>query len=212
MLRLSIRRCLAFLSVSLACAATAQAQTQVYVLDEGTVPVSCSGHPCYGPTIHLINAVTGHDLGSIQAAALGQKGSSMRLSSDGGMLFVTSNNYFDFSTQGRLSIVDTVTKASVAQITVGAGAADVAILPDNSRAYVVNSNANTVSVVDLTSFTVVATVAVIRTREDCRLPRRECRLRHEQRIRNGDENRHRQQHRRRQHHRRDDAEGARSQS
>ena len=156
----SVRRCILFLLLGLALAGTARAQSQVYVLDEGAPPISCSGHPCYGPTVHLINTVTGHDLGSIETAALGQKGSSLRLSSDGGLLFVTSNRYSDFSAEGRLSIFDTVTRLVVAQVTVGAGAADVAILPDNSRAYVVNTTGNSVSVVDLSSFTVVATVAV----------------------------------------------------
>lgn len=162
MVRHSIRRGIACLSFAfaLALAATARAQTQVYVLDEGAPPISCSGHPCYGPTVHLINTITGHDLGSIEMAERARKGSSLRLSSDGGLLFVTSNSYGDFSAQSRVSIFDTVTRLVVAQVSVGSGAADVAILPDNSRAYVVNTTSNTVSVVDLTSFTVVATVAV----------------------------------------------------
>src|SRR5438046_4154192 len=93
MARHSIRCGIAALLFALALPATARAQTQVYVLDEGTVPLSCSGHPCYGPTVHLINAATGHDLARILAAPLGQKGTSVRLSSDGGLLFVTSNSY-----------------------------------------------------------------------------------------------------------------------
>ena len=160
MLRHSIRRSMVVLSVTLAVAAPAGAQTQVYVLDEGAPPISCSGHPCYGPTVHLINAVTGHDLASIQIAPLGQRGTSVRLSSDGRLVFVTSNSYFDSSAQGRVSIFDTVTRLALAEVAVGAGAADVAILPDNSRAYVVNTSSGTVSVVDLSSFTVAATVTV----------------------------------------------------
>jgi YVTN family beta-propeller protein len=156
----AIGRCAAVMAMALALSIPAAAQTQVYVLDEGTVPTSCSFRPCYGPTVHLINAVTGHDLGSILAAPLGQRGTSMRLSSDGAVLFVTSNSFTDASAQGRLSIVDALTKAVLAQVTVGVGAADVAILPDNSRAYVVNTTSNSVSVVDLSSFTVVATVTV----------------------------------------------------
>jgi YVTN family beta-propeller protein len=160
MRRHAIGRCAAIMAVALALSIPAEAQTQVYVLDEGTVPSSCSGRPCYGPTVHLINTVTGHDLGSILAAPLGQRGTSMRLSSDGAVLFVTSNSFTDASAQGRLSIVDALTKAVLAQVTVGVGAADVAVLPDNSRAYVVNTTGNSVSVVDLSSFTVVATVTV----------------------------------------------------
>jgi YVTN family beta-propeller protein len=156
----TIHRRLVLVLVALALATTANAQTQVYVLDEGTLPLQCSGHPCYGPTVHLINASTGHDLGSILAAPLGRQGTSLRLSSDGALLYVTSTSYMIPTSQGTLSVVDAITKTSVAQVTVGAGAADVAILPDNSRAYVVNTAGNSVSVVDLSSFTVVATVTV----------------------------------------------------
>lgn len=156
----AIGRCAAIMSMALALSIPAGAQTQVYVLDEGTTPFSCSGQPCYGPTVHLINASTGHDLASILAAPLGRRGTSVRLSSDGALLFVTSNGYTDTTAPGRLSVVDAITKAVLAQITVGVGAADVAILPDNSRAYVVNTAGNSVSVVDLSSFTVVATLPV----------------------------------------------------
>src|SRR5258708_11856052 len=141
-------------------AGAAQAQSQVYVLEPGTGSGLCGAHPCYGPTVHLINTVTGHELGSIQAAPAGQNGNSLRLSSDGARLFVTSNSFIATNAPGQLSVVDAVPRVVLAQVTVGVGAADVAILPDNSRAYVVNTTDNSVSVVDLSTFTVVATVAV----------------------------------------------------
>jgi YVTN family beta-propeller protein len=138
------------------------AQTQVYALESGYEPLSCSLEfgACHGPTVHLINAVTGHDLLSLEVAPQPQTGRSMRLSSDGGTLFVTSVSRFNGNGAGTLTIVDALARKVLAQVTVGAGAADVAILPDNSRAYVVNTAGNSVSVVDLSSFTVVATLAV----------------------------------------------------
>jgi YVTN family beta-propeller protein len=156
----TVRRCLTFLALAIALALPAAAQSQVYVLDEGTIPLSCSGHPCYGPTLHLINTVTSHDLASIQAAPRGQRGTSVKASSDGRLLFVTSVPYSAPTQPGLLLVVDTVTKATIASIPVGAGPTDVAVLPDGSRAYVVNGSADTISVVDLATFAVVTTVAV----------------------------------------------------
>ena len=72
------RRCIFFLLLVCALARTARGQSQVYVLDEGTVPLSCSGHPCHGPTLHLIDSTTGHDIAIIQAAPTGQRGTSVR--------------------------------------------------------------------------------------------------------------------------------------
>src|SRR5258708_38371443 len=164
MLSQAVRRCLTFLALTaglvLAVAGAAQAQSQVYVLDPGSGSGLCSALPCYGPTVHLINTVTGHDLGSIQAAPAGQNGNSLRLSSDGARLFVTSNSFVATNTPGQLSIVDAVTRVVLAQVTVGVGASDVAVLPDSPRAYVVNTTDNSVSVVDPSTFTVVAAVAV----------------------------------------------------
>ena len=155
-----MRRCLTSLSLLLALAGTARGQSPVYVLDEGAVPLSCSGHPCYGPTLHLINAATGHDLASIEATPRGQKGTSVTASSDGRRLFVTSVPYLTPTDPGFLLVVDAFSKATLATIPVGAGPTDVAVLPDNSRAYVVNGSANTISVVDLTTFAVTATIPV----------------------------------------------------
>jgi YVTN family beta-propeller protein len=154
------RRGFILLALILEFAGPARAQSPVYVLEEGAPPVMCSGHPCYGPTIHLFNAVTGHDFFSVLAAPLGRRGTSLTISSDGSRLFVTHTPYFGPSGPGQLSVVDAVSRVVLGQVTVGAGAADVAILPDNSRAYVANTADGTVSVVDLSSLTVVATVHV----------------------------------------------------
>jgi YVTN family beta-propeller protein len=156
----SIGRCITSLSLLLTLAGTARGQSPVYVLDEGVVPISCSGHPCYGPTLHLINAATGHELASIEAAPRGQKGTSVTASSDGRRLFVTSVPYLTPTDPGFLLVVDAFSKTTVATIPVGAGPTDVAVLPDNSRAYVVNGSANTISVVDLATLAVTATIPV----------------------------------------------------
>lgn len=144
-----------------AVAATADAQSLVYVLDRGLVQSQCSPGNCYGPTVRLINAATGHQLASIETVPFGSVGTSIRASSDGTRLFVTSvpvgNSLFG---GGHLVVVDAIGKRVLATVTVGVAPSDVAVLPDNSRAYVVNTAANSVSVVDLSTFTVIATVAV----------------------------------------------------
>jgi YVTN family beta-propeller protein len=155
-----VRRWILFLFLVFALARTVQGQSQVYVLDEGTQPLVCSSQPCYGPTLHLINSTTGHDLARIQTAPTGQRGTSVRASSDGQLLFVTSVPYNAPSQAGQLLVVDPIAKTTIATIPVGAGPTDVAVLPDNSRAYVVNGSDDTVSVVDLSTFTVVKTIAV----------------------------------------------------
>jgi DNA-binding beta-propeller fold protein YncE len=135
-----LRRCITSLSLLLTLAGTARGQSAVYVLDEGAIPLSCSGHPCYGPTLRLINAATGHDLASIEVTPRGQKGTSVTASSDGSRLFVTSVPYTTPTAPGFLLVVDAFSKATLATIPVGAGPTDVAVLPDNSRAYVVNGS------------------------------------------------------------------------
>ena len=150
---------LALLVLLLLPAQSADAQSLVYLLDEG-VALSCSVQRCYGPTLHLINAPTGRELATIEATPRGQKGTSVRASSDGRHLFVTSVPFLSPTQPGLLLVVDAFSKTTIATIPVGAGPTDVAILPDNSRAYVVNGSADTVSVVDLTTFAVTATIAV----------------------------------------------------
>src|SRR6266540_5051299 len=79
----SIRCCVTFLSLSLALAASARGQSMVYVLESGRPPLSCSAGGCHGPTVHLINAATGHELAKIETAPQERKGTSLRLSSNG---------------------------------------------------------------------------------------------------------------------------------
>jgi len=165
-MRPSLRSFALATAVALAAAGTAQAQTLVYGLEEGSsVNLSCSAHDCYPPTAVLINAATGHTIASIPTAAFltgspTPRGTSIRSSSDGLRLFVTIGAFNSPSASGRLAVLDTVSKTVLATITVGAAPSGVAVLPDNSRAYVVNSGGNSVSVIDLASFTVVATVPV----------------------------------------------------
>ena len=161
----AIGRSLAVMVMALALPAAARAQTQVYALESGRYPLQCSAGGCHGPTVHLINAATGHELASIVTGSVSQKGTSIQLSSNGATLFVTSTSHTLPSntpptSPGLLTIVDAIGRVVLAQVTVGVGAADVAITQDSSRAYVVNTSDNSVSVVDLSSFTVVATIPV----------------------------------------------------
>ena len=56
------------------------------------MPFSCRP-ACHGPRIHLINAATGHDLGSILRQRRSTRGTGMRLSSDGACCCVTSGSF-----------------------------------------------------------------------------------------------------------------------
>jgi YVTN family beta-propeller protein len=140
--------------------AAAWAQSLVYVLQQGTLPFGCSGRPCHGPRLHLINTETGHDIAVINVASTGALGTSVRASADGTLLFVTIQS-FSASSIGQLVVIDPFGKRVVGNITVGTNPSDVAVLPDRSRAYVVNSGDNTVSVVDLSTLSVLRTIAVL---------------------------------------------------
>jgi len=60
---------------------------------------------------------------------------------------------------GDITIIDTATKLSVATVATGTNPQGVAFSPDGTRAYV--TNAGSISVVDMSSFTVVETIANI---------------------------------------------------
>jgi YVTN family beta-propeller protein len=142
-------------ALCLAAPGTAAAQNFVYAIDSGIRPqVMCSANPswCHAPIIHLINAATGHDLWTITLPA-SSAATSLRLSSDGRTLFATAG--------GQLFVIDALARRIVGQVIVGAFAVDVAVLPDNSRAYVVGGS--NVVVVDLSSLTVVATIPMTGT-------------------------------------------------
>ncbi|MBI5835202.1 MAG: bifunctional YncE family protein/alkaline phosphatase family protein, partial [Armatimonadetes bacterium] len=70
-------------------------------------------------------------------------------------------------TQGTVTVLDEVTLAQVAEITVGRLPSGLAVNSDGSRLYVANANSDTVSVVDTEAQTVVETIAV---RPDRALP------------------------------------------
>lgn len=147
----------AFLWLILGLAGAAHAQSQVYLLDGGRFACPGPSATCHGPRIYLVNSATGHTLARFDVTA-GPRGTSLRLSSDGSRLYITADP--GTGTNGELLVVDAITKGLVGRVTVGQQPSDVAVLPDNSRAYVVNRASNSVSVIDLTSLSVVATVAV----------------------------------------------------
>ncbi len=142
-------------------ASVASAQSLVYVLDHAVAGPDCSAHPCHGPTLHLINTATGHDIASIPVGTTEQIGTAVTASADGSRLFVTSFvPNFGLPGPGQLAVVDAFGKRVLGSVAVGRSPRDVAVLPDGSRAYVVNGGDDTVSVVNLSTMTVTATLTV----------------------------------------------------
>jgi YVTN family beta-propeller protein len=157
-LRSHLRGLFAAVLLILGSAAPAAAQNFVYAVDSGVwPPVMCFSFPgtCHAPTIRLINAATGHHLWTIVLPASGPA-TSLRLSADGNTVFVTASG----TSGGSLFVVDALARRIAGQVDVGGVPVDVAVLPDNSRAYVVNSASDSVAVVDLASLAVVATIPV----------------------------------------------------
>jgi YVTN family beta-propeller protein len=159
------------IALSLAAPATAGAQSFVYAVTSGGQPhPGCSPANCHPPEIHLINASTGHELSTISFGSAGDSARALAVSPDGTKLFLTTVNQTSPAPSGTLWIVDAVRRTVLAQIpTGGFYAPAVAVLPDNSRAYVVNSVAPSVvspngslSVIDLATSTVTATVPLER--------------------------------------------------
>lgn len=150
----AIRWSIAVLAMALALPAAARAQTQVYVLHQGTE--SCASSAC-GPRLELLNSASGRLLASVSLDVGGPLATTVQASSDGTRLYVSAYS----AGGGHLYVVDANTKRVLAKIdTGGSRATDVAVLPDNSRAYVVNSTSNNVGVIDLATFTLLTTVAV----------------------------------------------------
>ncbi len=141
-------RSLALLGILLSTTTSAAAQTLVYALETGR-DVMCSTGGCHPPTIHLYNSATARELATIVVGSNSERGTALELTSDGATLLVTT-------TAGRLWIVDAVNRTVVAQLAVGQAPSDIALLPDNSRAYVLGSGA--VTVVDLAARAVTATI------------------------------------------------------
>jgi YVTN family beta-propeller protein len=159
------------LALSLAAPATAGAQSFVYTATSGGQPhPGCSPASCYPPEIHLINATTGHDLSTISFGSVADAARALAVSSDGTRLFLTTVNQTSPAPSGTLWIVDAVRRTVLAQIpTQGFYVPAVAVLPDDTRAYVVNtvgpsvvSSNGSLAVVDLATYTVTATVPLER--------------------------------------------------
>lgn len=112
-----------------ASAAPAAAQNFVYAGETG-YDVMCSVNDCHGPIVHVFNAATGHDLATLALPGT-RPATSLRISSDGRTLFATADSV---SGAGRLFVIDALGRRVAGQITLGASAVDVAVLPDNSRA------------------------------------------------------------------------------
>jgi YVTN family beta-propeller protein len=68
--------------------------------------------------------------------------------------------YVGDATSNTVTVLNTVNNTIVANVTVGANPAGVAITPNRAYAYVANSGSSSVSVIDIASNTVVATVGV----------------------------------------------------
>ncbi len=72
----------------------------------------------------------------------------------------TQEIYVACETSGTVVVVDAAIREKVAEIEAGGGSADVAFLPDGSRAFISNRLSDTVSVVDTATRKVMQTVAV----------------------------------------------------
>ena len=93
----------------------------------------------------LFTTVIGLDLGPTGIA----------ITPDGAFAYVTNN--FG-GNPGTVSVIAIATNSVVATIAVGTGPTDLAITPDGAFAYVANDGSNSVSVIDILSNAVVATV------------------------------------------------------
>src|SRR5687767_8475545 len=128
----SFRTAVLFTAV-LALAAPAVAQTRVYVLTTGDYSLSPCPPECLGPRLQLINTVTGQPLATIPIDKVGVVATAVQASSNGTRLYVSTMN-------GHLYVVDGLAKRVIGSVDVGASGSDLAVLPDNSRAYVVNDS------------------------------------------------------------------------
>lgn len=147
----SILRRVAFLStLSLAAPATAGAQSFAYLVSSSCGRATCTS------TIRLVDATTGAQVRSVASLSGGFTGfetaTSLKLSSDGRRLYLTAG--------ARLAVFDAASGQTIGTVNIGGSAADVAVLPDGSRAYVAERTGGTVVTIDLPSLTVIATITV----------------------------------------------------
>jgi YVTN family beta-propeller protein len=110
-------------------------------------------------TISVIDASTHAVTATIPAGASPQ---SVVISPDGGTLYVADSGDVSDDEAGTITVISTATDGITGTISMGdyAGAAAVALSPDGTTAYVANAESNAVSVIDLTTDAVIATIPV----------------------------------------------------
>jgi YVTN family beta-propeller protein len=110
-------------------------------------------------TISVINASTYTVTATIPAGASPQ---SVVISPDGATLYVAGSGDVSNDEAGTITMISTATDGITGTISMGAyaGAAAVALSPDGTTAYVANADSNAVSVIDLTTDAVTATIPV----------------------------------------------------
>jgi YVTN family beta-propeller protein len=110
-------------------------------------------------TISVINASTHTVTATIPAGASPQ---SVVISPDGATLYVAGSGDVSNDEAGTITMISTATDGIIGTISMGAyaGAAAVALSPDGTTAYVANADSNAVSVIDLTTDAVTATIPV----------------------------------------------------
>ena len=136
------------IALSLAAPATAGAQSFAYLVSSGCGRSSC------GSSIRLVDATTGAQVRSVASLSGGfsEVATSLKLSTDGRRLYMTVGT--------RLAVFDPASGQSIGTVNINGSAADVAVLPDGSLAYVAERTSGTVVVVDLQSLTVTTTITV----------------------------------------------------
>ena len=129
-----------------------------------SLAVSADGSTVYvtdaqSNAISVINASTRTVTATIPAGASPQ---SVIISPDGATLYVAGSGNSSNDEAGTITMISTATDGITGTISMGdgAGAAAVALSPDGGTAYVANADSNAVSVIDLTTDTVTATIPV----------------------------------------------------
>lgn len=156
-MRIERLRCSALAVACLSVATAASAQPFAYAINPGSSPFMCSARRCVGPSLDVINLATGHVLNSTPVLSI-YRPTSLALSRDGLRLYLAMAA--TATPPGQLVTFDAITLQSLGSVAVGRAPAEVALSPDGTRAYVVNTGSNDVTVVALDAGQVVATVAV----------------------------------------------------
>ena len=116
------------------------------------IAVAPDGSAAY-VTNRLSNNISIIDLASftVTTVSVGTFACDVMLTPDGRLAVVTNR------LSGNITVIDTATRAVVATVATGTNPQGVAFSPDSTKAYV--TNAASTSVVDMSSFTVIATIA-----------------------------------------------------